>query len=98
MGWEICFFQKGEELEGNEAENIIVGYIDDVKGALKNLGYQIPAEVNYPEELQGLMGRRIWKSTVNTIASDPSLWNVFIKPPDAPNSAMVFIDLCFGWL
>jgi hypothetical protein len=80
MGWEICFFHKGSEIKDNQPEHVVVGYIDDVKVALQNIGCFIPGEINYPEELQPFLGRKIWRSTVNTIANDPSKWNVFIKP------------------
>ncbi|MCU0438748.1 MAG: ATP-grasp domain-containing protein [Raineya sp.] len=83
MGYEICDFYKGSELEGNVPEDVVVGSIDDVKAVWRNLGIAIPEEINYPKELEPFLGRKIWKSTVNTIANDPEKWNVFIKPAKA---------------
>jgi len=80
LGWEICYFHQAEELRENEPDDIIVGYLRDVKIAIQQLGIQPPEEINYPEELLPFLGRKVWKSTVNTIAVNPDLWNVFIKP------------------
>jgi len=80
MGYEICDFYKGNELEGNAPEDVVVGSIDDVKAVWRNLGLAVPEEINYPQELEAFLGRKIWKSTVNTIANHPEKWNVFIKP------------------
>ncbi|MCU0446934.1 MAG: ATP-grasp domain-containing protein [Microscillaceae bacterium] len=80
MGWEIIPFQKISELIDNEPANLVMGGIDEVKEALQMLKIPIPAEINYPEELQGFLGRKIWQSSINTIAANPQKWNVFVKP------------------
>lgn len=80
MGWEICPFRSAETLEDNTPEDLIVGYVDDFRAVLSQLSLPVPAEVNYPAELQSFMGRNIWPSTINTIANAPNQWNVFVKP------------------
>lgn len=80
MGWEVAYYQHGRDLTGNALDEVVVGYIDDVKSALYNLGIRELPSLNYPEELTEYLGRRIWTSTINTIANNPHLWNVFVKP------------------
>ena len=42
----------------------------------------IPQEFNYPEILKPYLGRKIWKDTINSIASNEEKWSAgnFIKP------------------
>lgn len=79
MGWEIIYYKNIEEIENNKREDIIVGCIYDVKTMLKKFNCIIP-NLCYPNELKKYLGRKIWKSTLNTIANNPEKWNVFIKP------------------
>ncbi|BAY40872.1 hypothetical protein NIES2111_52620 [Nostoc sp. NIES-2111] len=80
MGWEIIPFTKGESFLDLQPDNVVVGYVDAVHAALKRLNIPCPTEINYPPELQEFLGRRIWKSRINYIASHPEEWNIFIKP------------------
>jgi hypothetical protein len=82
MGWEIVFYNRldSPRLADLTAEDVVVGYIEDVNLALFQLGIEPPAEINYPDELASFLGRKIWRSQVNYIAKHPELWNVFIKP------------------
>jgi hypothetical protein len=80
MGWEIQGFDRGFDFADLEADNVVVGYINDIYRALNKLKIDIPPEINYPEELKGFLGRKIWKSRMNFIASHPELWPVFVKP------------------
>jgi hypothetical protein len=80
MGWEIIPFTKGETFADLEADNVVVGYIGTVHSALKRLNINCPDEINYPPELEEFLGRKIWKSKINYIASHPELWNIFVKP------------------
>ncbi len=79
MGWEICDFYRGIDIVDNEKENVVVGYVDDIQKVLQKFHIKTPS-FNYPDELLPFLGRKIWKSTVNTIANDPKNWNIFIKP------------------
>jgi ATP-grasp domain, R2K clade family 3 len=80
MGWEIIPFQSAKQIEGNRPEDVVVGYIDEIHFVLNQLGFAIPVEESYPEEIRHFLGRKIWTSTVNTIANNPENWGVFIKP------------------
>lgn len=78
MGFEIIDFETIEEIN-SQPEDIIVGGIQEVQAILSRFEI-FPEEINYPKELESYLGRKISISSVNTIASNPDLWNVFIKP------------------
>ncbi len=82
MGWEIVPFSRLDDprLPDLTPENVVVGFIEDVNAALFQLGFSATNEINYPEELMGFLGRKVWKSRINYIASHPELWPVFVKP------------------
>ncbi|MEE0264108.1 MAG: ATP-grasp domain-containing protein [Acutalibacteraceae bacterium] len=79
MGTEIVFFESYDELSKSNIEDVVVGYIGTVKARLNDFGKKID-DMDYPDVLNKYLGRKIWKSTVNTINSNPDLWPVFIKP------------------
>ncbi|GKX65922.1 ATP-grasp domain-containing protein [Inconstantimicrobium mannanitabidum] len=79
MGFEIKFFQNIEDLRDSQKEDIVVGYVDDVRTALSRFNIIAP-EIDYPEELKSYLGRKIWKTKLSSIANNPENWNVFIKP------------------
>lgn len=80
MGCECVFFQKYEELIEHKhcKEELIVSGIEMIKQRLQDFGIDCTA-INYPEELQKFLGRRIWKSTINEVANTLALWPVFVK-------------------
>jgi hypothetical protein len=80
MGWEIEGFDRTTNFDSLQPDNVVVGYLDDVWSALTKLNIAIPPETNYPEELQEFLGRKIWRSKIDYIASHPELWNIFVKP------------------
>ncbi|UOQ52515.1 ATP-grasp domain-containing protein [Hymenobacter cellulosivorans] len=80
MGWEIVPFHHFRELPNTEPEDIVVSHIDHVEGALRTLGCTVPPALDYPEQLQPFLGRRMWQSTINEVAADPAQWPVFVKP------------------
>lgn len=79
MGWEVVFYE-GNPPEGLSREDIVVGWISQVKQAIRNLGITPPNELDYPEELNDFYGRKLWKSTLHTIYNDETTWPVFVKP------------------
>lgn len=79
MGWEIIFYE-GMPPEGLNREDIIVGFITQVKKGLSNLGIEPPTEIDYPEEIQSYLGRKVWQDTLHHIYTDNSTWPVFVKP------------------
>ena len=80
MGWEIVSFVDDADLVGNEADEVVVAYIDQVRQALRGLGKEVPAELGYPAAIQPFLGRRMWQSTINAVAGSPEQWPVFVKP------------------
>ena len=79
MGFEIITYMDLANITDNKAEDIIVSHVDDVRNTLHRFGIVAP-EIDYPEELNKYLGRKIWKSNINTIANNPENWNIFIKP------------------
>ena len=79
MGFEIIFFSDEEKLRESSIEDVIVGYGGPIRARLKDYGLVIP-NIDYPDSISKYLGRKIWKSTINTINSNPDLWNVFVKP------------------
>jgi len=79
MGWDIEFFESNPP-EGLTRADVVVGWISQVKLALKNLGIDPPTELDYPDEIRHYLGRDVWKSKLNKIYTDPSTWPVFVKP------------------
>lgn len=79
MGFEIIYFEDINLVTDNKKEDIIVGYIGDIRISLRKFGIEIPY-LNYPEELSKYLGRKVWKSTLYNIANNPENWGVFIKP------------------
>ena len=79
MGFEIIPFQNMEDLKNSEKEDIIVGYVEIVRKRLAEFGIQTP-EMDYPQELNEYLGRRIWQTKISQIANHPETWPVFMKP------------------
>lgn len=79
MGIETIFFETYEELSRSEKEDVVIGYIGTVKSRLKDFGKEID-DMDYPASLASYLGRKLWKSTVNTVNANPELWPIFIKP------------------
>lgn len=81
FGFETEKFFDVNEISENNPEHIIVGGIGSVRKRLKNLNIIRPdKEIDYPDELQSFLKRKIWKSTVNTIFNDKNARSIFIKP------------------
>jgi hypothetical protein len=78
MGFETIFFKNINDVD-NMKEDMVVSYVDDVRIALLKYDIVVP-EIDYPEELKNYLGRKVWKSKLSIIASNPEKWNIFIKP------------------
>lgn len=61
MRFETVMFNNSGELVGNLPEDVVVGYVDSVRYALNSFGIIAP-EMDYPEELNGYLGRKIWNA------------------------------------
>lgn len=79
MGWEVVFYE-GNPPENLSREDIVVGFITQVKMGLKNLGIEPPTELDYPEEIRQYLQRRIWEDHLHTVYTTPEMWPVFVKP------------------
>lgn len=77
MGFEIHFYEGNPPIGLNKSD-IVVGWIGSVQKALKNLGIDAPTEIDYPQELNAYWGRKIWKSTLESVR--PEEFPIFIKP------------------
>ncbi|WP_369827401.1 ATP-grasp domain-containing protein [Flavobacterium sp. AJR] len=48
---------------------------------MEKFGIERPTnEIDYPQELEKYLGRKVWVSTIEEIFADEKNWNVFIKP------------------
>ena len=79
MGFEIVCFCDQEKLRESERGDIVVGYVDTVRARLNDFGITAP-EIDYLDELKKYLGRRIWKTKMSEVNSDPAKWPVFVKP------------------
>ena len=61
--------------------DIVLDGIEQVQYCLNKFHITVP-ELNYPKILEKYLGRRMWKDTINSIASDESKWSAgnFVKP------------------
>lgn len=78
MGFETVTFSNNRELSESNMEDIVVGFVGTVRSRLNDFGISVP-ELNYPDELSEYLGRKIWKSHIDTINCNPDLWPVFVK-------------------
>ena len=79
MGFEIVPFHDIKELRESRKEDIVVGYVDNVRERLYDLGIVTP-EMDYPEELHKYLGRKIWQTKMSKVSNVPERWPVFVKP------------------
>jgi hypothetical protein len=80
LGAEIILFDSlGELLDNVTKDDIVVGYIGHVTHTLNHLGIPLPELVDYPSELSGFLGRKIWKDKMSTILTTPEMYPVFVK-------------------
>lgn len=56
----------------------VVGFVGDVLRALTHMGIPHPQPMDYPEELMGWLGRRVWKATIGQVRR--TVEPTFIKP------------------
>lgn len=83
MGWELIGYQDiASVLPGLSLEDVVVDFVDESWEALKHLSINPPPVPTYPEVLHQYLGRKLWTSTIDRIASAPELWPVFVKPRD----------------
>lgn len=93
MGWELSGHQAiNDILPTLKREDIVVDFVDESLRALKHLACALPAVDTYPDALKDFLGRKIWTSTIDVIASAPDKWPVFVKPrEDSKNFTGVLV-------
>lgn len=72
MGLETITFSNNKELRESNLEDVVVGYVGTVRSRLNDFGIIAP-EMDYPDELSEYLGRKIWKTNINTVNSNPDL-------------------------
>ena len=83
MGWETIGYQQvAAILPQLTREDIVVDFVDESRLALSHLGIDVPVISTYPDALNRFLGRKLWTSSIDRIASQPELWPVFVKPRD----------------
>ncbi len=81
LGFEIEKFHQVEDISDLDPESIVVGGVGTVRKQLIKLGIDLPKEeLEYPEELTGYFGRKIWSTTLNHLRNHEVAWNIFVKP------------------
>lgn len=79
MGFEVEVFDDPASLQGAAREDVVVGGVGVVRARLRALGVDCPS-INYPEELEAYLGRRVWRSTIDQVSCDIESWPLFVKP------------------
>ena len=79
MGFEVEVFDDPASLQGAPREDVVVGGVGVVRARLRELGVDCPS-INYPEELEAYLGRRVWRSTIDQVSCDVESWPLFVKP------------------
>lgn len=80
MGFDVVPFDPSSDgVPKTEEGDVLVGGIGVVRRRLRALGRAIP-DLDYPDELSPFLGRRVWRSTIDTVSSSPGTWPVFVKP------------------
>ncbi|MBR4514346.1 MAG: ATP-grasp domain-containing protein [Lachnospiraceae bacterium] len=82
LGAEIIPYHTIDEIYDDvDREDIVLDYIEQCKTIFGKFGAksQIP---DYPDSMKAFLGRRIWKDTIDSIASDEEKWSAgyFVKP------------------
>lgn len=81
LGWETKKYVSVDEIRDKNPEILVVGGITNVRKRLADLGIErTGGEIDYPQELEKYLGRKVWTSTVETLFENEQEWNVFIKP------------------
>ena len=77
----IPYFKVDEIIEQYSLADIVLDGIYQVQYCLNKFGIK-PQDFNYPDILQPYLGRKVWKDTINSIASDETKWSAgnFVKP------------------
>lgn len=86
MGIECQPFRSLDEIRDSDPAEPVVGGIGLVRDRLRLLGANTD-EIDYPSELSGFLGRRVWGSTIDAVSGHPEWWPVFVKPVEGKRFA-----------
>jgi len=79
LGFQPVFYEAEAELTDCRPDDLIVGGVSTITRKMNEYGIQI-SEYDYPEELSGFLGRKVWNDTLEGILSKQEQWPVFVKP------------------
>lgn len=80
LGCFIMHYENEDDLSHQlRLNDCVVGYISDAIYALDRMDIQRPETIDYPEELDGFYGRKIWKDRLSSVANHPEKWPIFTK-------------------
>jgi hypothetical protein len=81
LGWETQKYVSADEITDPDPEIVVVGGIGNVRKRLSQLGIERPSvEIDYPQELEKYLGRKVWASTLEEVFRHEENWNIFVKP------------------
>lgn len=86
MGFETVPFETVDDLDACDREDVVVGGLGVVRARLRALGADT-SEIDYPEELRPLLGRRLWKTTIDHVNTEVGTWPLFVKPVEGKRFA-----------
>ena len=79
LGYKPVFYTEDSQLEACRPDDLIVGRVSTIVNHLESYGITLE-NYDYPEELSGFLGRKVWTDTLDSIISNSNRWPVFIKP------------------
>jgi len=82
LGAEIIPYHTIDEIYDDvDREDIVLDYIDQCNTVFRKFGVE-PHIPDYPESMTPFFGRKIWKDTIDSIASNEEKWSAgyFVKP------------------
>ena len=71
LGFQPVLYRGIDELTDCRPDDLIVGGVSVVRDRLASYGITV-REYDYPEELSGFLGRRIWTDTFSSVLSNGS--------------------------
>ncbi len=82
LGAEIIPYHTIDEIYDKvDREDIVLDYIDQCNLIFRKFGVE-PYIPDYPDSMEPFLGRKIWKDTIDSIASNEEKWSAgyFVKP------------------
>ncbi len=82
LGAEIVPYHTIDEIYDKvDGEDIVLDYIDQCNTIFRKFGVE-PHIPDYPDSMKPFLGRKIWKDTIDSIASNEEKWSAgyFVKP------------------